>query len=70
MKERKEKFLYNGRDMEQLLTYVKVAHSHRVYGLDVSEKRKISKEDMDSGFETFLENRKVAISSNISTMYT
>jgi AAA+ superfamily predicted ATPase len=70
MKDRKDKFLYNGRDMEQLFTYVKVSHSHRVYGLDVSEKRKISKEDMDSGFETFLENRKIAISSNISSMYT
>ena len=70
IKERKDKFLYNGRDMEQLFTYVKVSHSHRVYGLDVCEKRKISKEDMDSGFETFLENRKVSISTNISTMYT
>ena len=70
IKERKDKFLYNGRDMEQLFTYVKVSHSHRVYGLDVCEKRKISKEDMESGFETFLENRKVSISTNISTMYT
>lgn len=70
IKERKDKFLYNGRDMEQLFTYVKVSHSHRVYGLDVCEKRKISKEDMDSGFETFLENRKVSIFMNISTMYT
>ena len=70
IKERKDKFLYNGRDMEQLFTYVKVSHSHRVYGLDMCEKRKISKEDMDSGFETFLENRKVSISTNISAMYT
>jgi len=70
MKDRKDKFLYNGRDMEQLFTYVKITHSHRVYGLDGSEKRKISKEDMDSGFETFLENRKVSNSSNISAMYT
>ena len=45
-------------------------NQHSIKSSKNSEKRKINKEDMDTGFETFLENRKISVSSNISTMYT
>jgi SpoVK/Ycf46/Vps4 family AAA+-type ATPase len=69
IQERKDKFEYNGRDMEQLFTYVKVAHAHRVYGLEENEKRKINMDDIHHGYETFLENRKDDKMPNLYTMY-
>ena len=69
IQERKDKFTYNGRDMEQLFTYIKVAHAHRIYGLDESIKRKIIMEDINCGYETFLENRSDEKMPNMYTMY-
>lgn len=69
IQERKDKFVYNGRDMEQLFTYVKVAHAHRIYGCDESVKKIITLTDMNQGYETFLENRKEEKSVNMYTMY-
>lgn len=69
IQERKDKFIYNGRDMEQLFTYVKIAHSHRIYGLDESVKKIITLSDMNEGYESFLENRKDEKSVNMHTMY-
>jgi len=56
---KKDTFLYFGRDMELLFTYTKIAHGCRIYGLDVSLKKKINIVDMDEGYKTFLKNRKI-----------
>ena len=64
----KSNFQYNGRDMELLFTYVKIAHSHRVYGKPTNEKYAITKEDLNEGLEMLLQNRKTN-DKQISTMY-
>jgi len=52
----KEHFKFYGRDMETLLSRIKIAHSKRVFGLEEGEKRKISYEDLEKGLELFLKN--------------
>ena len=68
--ENKSKFIYNGRDMEILLTYVKISHSHRVYGKPESEKYKVCQTDLENGLEMLLQNRKEDTSNkSIHSMY-
>ena len=57
-KEKKDKFQGLGRDMEVLFTYAKMAHSLRIYGKDVDLRKKISLEDMNQAYKTFLDNAK------------
>ena len=52
----KEHFKFYGRDMETLLSRIKIAHSKRVFGLSEGEKRKISYGDLEKGLELFLKN--------------
>ena len=52
-------FKYYGRDMETLLAKTKIAHSRRVFCLPIEEKKKLNKEDLDKGFEMFLNNDEV-----------
>ena len=47
-----------GRDMEQLFTYVKICHSRRIYGLNENVRKQINSEDMNNGYDIFIENRK------------
>jgi AAA+ superfamily predicted ATPase len=49
----KSYFKYYGRDMETLLTKVKIAHSKRVFCLAKEEKTQINKEDLEKGFELY-----------------
>jgi len=53
----KGKFKFYGRDMENLLFYVKIMHSRRVFGLEEEVKRKINTEDMKAGLELFIKNK-------------
>ena len=57
--EKKKYFKYFGRDMETLLSKVKISHSRRVFCLPESEKRKINITDMDNGFKLYLKNDEV-----------
>jgi hypothetical protein len=69
-REKKETFKGLGRDMEALFTYTKVAHGLRIYGIPVEFKRKISLEDMDRGYNMFLNNvKKDDRPSFINTIY-
>ena len=52
-------FKYYGRDMETLLAKTKIAHSKRVFCKPDNEKRKITKKDLDKGFEKFISNDEV-----------
>lgn len=70
-------FKYFGRDMETLLSKVKIAHSKRVFCLPQNEKTVITEEDINKGFQGFLKsenvkyrNEKVNITRNIhNSMY-
>ena len=45
-----------GRDVEQLLYYVKICHSRRIYGKSEDLVKKITKDDIEKGYKCFLEN--------------
>jgi DNA helicase TIP49 (TBP-interacting protein) len=53
---RKDKFIHYGRDMEILFTYTKISHGRRIYGKGSENRKKISIEDLNKGYKTFLEN--------------
>ena len=56
--DKKDNFKHYGRDMELLLTYVKVSHGRRIYGKPVELKKKITLTDMNDGYVTFTANKK------------
>lgn len=56
--EKKDKFQGLGRDMEILFTYAKMAHGLRIYGEDSKLRKKISLDDIDNAYKTFLDNLK------------
>jgi chromosomal replication initiation ATPase DnaA len=62
-------FLNYGRDMETLLTCVKIAHGTRIYGNPEVEKKTINIFDMNNGYKKFKQNKNIKKSSVISTMY-
>jgi hypothetical protein len=68
--EKKDKFQGLGRDMEVLFTYAKMAHSLRIYGKGIELRRKISLEDMNQAYKTFLDNiKKEETSSFMNSIY-
>jgi replication-associated recombination protein RarA len=67
----KKHFKNYGRDIETLLTKVKIAHSKRVFCKDNSEKKKINLNDLENGFKNFIKNEKKEIYNNIiHSLYT
>jgi SpoVK/Ycf46/Vps4 family AAA+-type ATPase len=57
--DKKANFKHFGRDMELLLTYVKIGHGRRVYGKDSELRKKITLEDMNQGYDVFLKNKRL-----------
>jgi SpoVK/Ycf46/Vps4 family AAA+-type ATPase len=55
----KEHFKFYGRDIETFLGKIKIAHSRRVFCKDLSEKKKITYEDMEKGLSIYLNNNGV-----------
>jgi len=55
---KKEHFKNFGRDMEILLSYVKIMHAQRIYGKDPSLKKRISFIDLDEGMKQFMKHMK------------
>jgi SpoVK/Ycf46/Vps4 family AAA+-type ATPase len=55
---RKQEFKNYGRDMELLFSYLKIAHSRRIYGKDASLRKHIILEDLDVGYDMFMKNKK------------
>lgn len=49
-------FKYYGRDIETLLSRVKIVHSKRVFCKGEGEKRKMNYQDLEKGLEMFLKN--------------
>lgn len=52
----KDKFKHFGRDIEILITNIKICHGRRIYG-SKCEKKLITKEDIERGYENYLINR-------------
>jgi len=57
-REKKDEFKNFGRDMEQLLSCVKIKHGRRIYGKSADIKKKISTDDLNNGYLLFQQNRK------------
>lgn len=64
---RKQSFANYGRDMESLFTYTKIQHSRRIFGKP--EKRKLTLEDLEKGYEVFLKNKENKKQNFIYNMY-
>lgn len=56
---KKDKFKDNGRGMEQLFLFCKIAHSQRIYGNTEEEKKLITLEDLVGGLQMFEEHMNV-----------
>ena len=56
---RKDYFKFYGRDMETLFTKTKMTHSRRIFGKIDAEKKNMSMDDLDKGFELFIQNEEV-----------
>jgi SpoVK/Ycf46/Vps4 family AAA+-type ATPase len=75
-KKNKEYFPFFGRDIENLLAKTKIAHSRRIFGkLDIIKKN-ITLEDVEKGYEMYLQNENIIklkndneIKKSISSMY-
>jgi hypothetical protein len=52
-------FKYNGGDMENLWHLTKIAHARRIFGKDSLLMKKITFEDLEKAFQTYLENDEV-----------
>ena len=55
---RKKDFIHYGRDIEALLTHIKIAHGRRIYGKGKEMIKIISIEDIEKGYKNFAEHRK------------
>ena len=53
----KDQFTFFGRDIETFLSKVKIAHSNRVFCKPIEEKKKITMDDIDKGFKTYLDHK-------------
>lgn len=55
--DKKDRFEGYGRDVESLITHVKICHGKRIYGKEEIVKN-INSEDMNNGYKRFLDNKK------------
>jgi SpoVK/Ycf46/Vps4 family AAA+-type ATPase len=53
----KEHFPFFGRDIETLLSKIKISHSKRVFGEEISTKKLITISDLDNGLVVYLQNK-------------
>ena len=65
-----------GRDIENLITKIKICHSKRIFGDSKAIKKKINKQDLDKGFELYSDNdnlkknlEKNEMSKSLSSIY-
>jgi hypothetical protein len=56
--QRKREFRHYGRDMELLFSFSKIAHAKRIYGKPAEMRKKISLDDLNKGYDSFLKNKK------------
>lgn len=58
-KKNKECLAFFGRDIETILAKTKIAHSRRVFCKPEAEKRKIILQDLNNGFDMYMQNEEV-----------
>lgn len=63
--DKKDNFKNFGRDMELLLSYTKITHGRRIYSKSIEYRKKISIDDLNKGYETFLNNKNKKEKTNI-----
>ena len=56
---KKEYFKYYGRDIEALFIKTKIAHSRRIFGKSISERKNLTIKDLEKGFSIFLNNDEI-----------
>jgi hypothetical protein len=59
MRDHYDSFPYYGGDIETLLFHVKIAHAHRVLGLHPNNRKKITIEDVEKGFGSYVKYKGV-----------
>lgn len=52
-------FKYNGGDMETMWNFTKITHSRRVFGKDISKRKKITQKDLDEALKLFISNDEI-----------
>ena len=62
-------FTHFGRDIEQLLSNIKISHSKRIFGKDKSFRRKINIDDLKNGFEEYKKHKKKYEKKEIFGLY-
>ena len=62
-------FTHFGRDIEQLLSNIKICHSKRIFGKDKSFRRKINIDDVNNGFEEYKKHKKKYEKKEIFGLY-
>lgn len=62
----KRHFKDNGRSMEQLFSYAKVAHAQRIYGKDIALRKILSLDDLEEGLSLYKEFGNSCKNDNIS----
>ena len=66
--DKKDKFESFGRDIESLLTHIKIAHSKRMYG-NLEGKKTIILQDINKGYERYLSNKKYEDKKYLNGLY-
>jgi hypothetical protein len=66
-KKNKEHFKCYGRDIENILTKTKIAHSKRVFCKPENEKKKITLKDLENGFKNYLKNENNKTKNSLET---
>ena len=54
-------------DVETLLLNIKITHAKRTFGKPVNTQKLINIEDVEAGYERYLENRGIKLNSTSST---
>jgi SpoVK/Ycf46/Vps4 family AAA+-type ATPase len=66
--EKKDKFESYGRDIESLLTHVKISHGRRLYGNE-TECKMINMDDLNNGYKRYLSHKKVEDKRYLQGLY-
>lgn len=56
--DKKKSFSSYGRDVEAMLTFIKIVHGRRIFGNVDAKKKCINMEDVDRGYKQYMENKK------------
>ena len=63
-------FKYYGRDIESLVSKIKIAHARRIFGQEDVIKKKITLDDINCGFKKLASRDETTIKNKYMTMYT